>query len=390
MTQCTFFSDEHWKQLYPFSFPHQIGKMRWGAFTLEQLWIAYVGNAQLSLKHLSLSDVQQRLSLGAINDRWIPDADALLALSKLEPGQSLNCGKTVLFQSNKTAGQPTAQDFPEASLICHPTDFFLQCGRAIESQTALLQTRWDTQTWDPAVHGAHTVVIGDSNLVFMAPGARAMASTLNTENGPIFIGPNAEIQEGSHIRGPFILDEGSIVKMGSRVYGPTAIGPQCRIGGEVSNSVFLGYSNKGHDGFVGNSVIGQWCNLGADTNTSNLKNNYSSVRLWDAASSSIQTTDLQFCGLIMGDHSKCAINTMFNTGTIIGAGSVLVGSSFIPKHVPPFSWGGDGHWTEHRFDRFVETETRVMERRQRQWENGEEDRWKREFEVTSGLRSSQS
>jgi UDP-N-acetylglucosamine diphosphorylase/glucosamine-1-phosphate N-acetyltransferase len=174
--------------------------------------------------------------------------------------------------------------------------------------------------------------------------------------------------------------------MGSRIYGPTVIGPHCRVGGEVSNSVFLGFSNKGHDGFLGNSVIGHWCNLGADTNTSNLKNNYSSVRLWDSASAELKATDLQFCGLIMGDHCKCAINTMFDTGTYIGSASMLTGSSFIPKHVPPFSWGGDGKWTEHRFEQFVATAKVVMERRQHLWNEDDETKWREELESSRAMR----
>ena len=391
MTQCTFFSDEHWKQLYPFSFSHQNGKMRWGAFTLEQLWNYYMQKAQEQVQHLPLSYVQQYWCQGAINDRWIPNEDAAIALLNLQPGQSLYSGKTELFRPREMQPEQQAPiNLTEAFLIDHPTDFFLKCGWAIESQAELIRTHWNARAWDPAVHGDHSIVIGDANLVFVAPGARILASTLNTEHGPIFIGPDAEVQEGSHIRGPFLLDEGSIIKMGSRVYGPTTVGPHCRIGGEVSNSVFLGYSNKGHDGFVGNSVIGQWCNLGADTNTSNLKNNYSPVRIWDAVTSSMQDTELQFCGLIMGDHSKCAINTMFNTGTVIGPGSVIVGSTFPPQHVPPFSWGGDGHWTEHRFDRFIETASKVMERRRHQLSDEEEDQWRREFQTTINQRSSQS
>ena len=384
--QCTFFSDKHWNQLYPFTFPHQQGHLRWGAFTLAQLWKEIDLSASSLMEHANAQYVQQIVAHGAVNDRWVPDMAAWTALSKLKSGQSLTCGEVLLFQPLEPDGRMDSMEFSEAHLIARPTDFFIDCGKTLKSQASLIQTHWKTESWNAALHGTHTTVIGDTAQVFMAPGARVVASTLNTEDGPIFIGPNAEIQEGSHIRGPFLLDEKSVIKMGSRVYGPTAIGPHCRIGGEVSNSVLLGFSNKGHDGFLGNSVIGHWCNLGADSNTSNLKNNYSDVRLWDAASSSMQPTGLQFCGLIMGDHSKCAINTMFNTGTIVGNACVLVGHSFVPKHVPSFSWGGDEGWSEHQFERFVETATRVMERRQHAWKDEDTKRWLLEFQNSSFLR----
>lgn len=387
MMQCTFFSDKHWDQLYPFTFPHQEGRMRWGAFTIDKLWKEMATHAMSSDKHANAEDVQQILTNGAVNDRWVPDWSAWNILSKLQSGQSLTCGEVVLFQPVESDTNLDSMEFDDAHLIAHPTDFFIDCGMALKSQTALIQTHWKTESWNAALHGTHTTIIGDAEQVFMAPGAQVLASTLNTEDGPIFIGPDAEIQEGCHIRGPFLLDEKSVVKMGSRVYGATSIGPQCRIGGEVSNSVLLGYSNKGHEGFLGNSVIGHWCNLGADTNTSNLKNNYGDVRLWDAASSSMRPTGLQFCGLIMGDHTKCAINTMFNTGTIVGNGCVLVGHSFVPKHVPPFSWGGDENWSEHRFERFVETASMVMERRQQSLKDEDSKRWLLEFRNSSFLRN---
>ena len=306
--QCTFFSDKHWNQLYPFTFPHQKGHLRWGAFTLEQLWKEIAIDVSSSQQHMNAQNVQQLMARGTVNDRWVPDLFAWAALSSLKSGQSLTSGEVVLFKPSEPDTRLDSLEYSEAHLIAHPTDFFIHCGKTLKSQTSWIQTHWKAEPWNAALHGTHTRVIGDASQVFMAPGARVIASTLNTEDGPIFIGPNAEIQEGSHIRGPFLLDEKSVVKMGSRVYGPTSIGPHCRVGGEVSNSVLLGYSNKGHDGFLGNSVIGNWCNLGADSNTSNLKNNYSDVRLWDAPSSSMQPTGLKFCGLIMGDHSKCAIN----------------------------------------------------------------------------------
>ena len=382
--QCKFFSDPHWNTLYPLTFPHQNGQLRWGAHTLNELWSAVVSDLTLQNEHFNVSNVHSCLQQGFLNDRWIPDAPSVLALQNLKPGQSLYQKSILLFKSANETGDKIQVE--HACLIQHPTDFFLQCAQAIEQQAPWIVARWNAKRWNELPQDSQTVIIGDASLIYVAPGARVIASTLNTEQGPIFIGPHAEIQEGSNIRGPLILDEGSIVKMGSRIYGPTVIGPQCRIGGEVSNSVFLGFSNKSHDGFLGNSLIGQWCNLGADTNTSNLKNNYSPVRLWDAPSAGLKATDLQFCGVIMGDHCKCGINTMFDTGTIIGSASVLMGGGFFPKHIPPFSWGGDAKWTEHHFDKFVATARTVMNRRQRDWNQQDEKKWQEELESSRMMR----
>ena len=187
--------------------------------------------------------------------------------------------------------------------------------------------------------------------------------TLNASTGPIYIGKNAEIMEGSVIRGPFALCEEAQVKLGTKVYGATTVGPHCRIGGEVNNSVLFGYSNKGHDGFLGNSVLGEWCNIGADSNNSNLKNNYEEVRLWSYETEGFAKTGLQFCGLMMGDHSKCGINTMFNTGTVVGVSTNIFGSGFPRNFVPSFSWGGASGFTTYITKKAFDTAKIVMSRR---------------------------
>ena len=169
--------------------------------------------------------------------------------------------------------------------------------------------------------------------------------------------------EGSLIKGPFALCDGSTVKMGAKIYGDTTIGPQCKVGGEVSNSVFFARSNKGHDGFLGNSVIGEWCNLGADTNSSNLKNNYAQVKLWNYSKSRFINSGLQFCGLIMGDHSKCGINTMFNTGTVVGVSANIFGASFPRNFIPSFTWGGATGFATYAMSKAFETARLVMKRR---------------------------
>ena len=250
-----------------------------------------------------------------------------------------------------------------ADLLQSPQELFSRCGEWIPTQAHHVKSMWGANDATNIELPNHVQVIGPLENLIMAEGVKVNACTINTEAGHVLLGPESEIQEGSNIRGPLFLGANSIIKMGSRVYGPTTIGAQCRIGGEVSNSTFLGFSNKGHDGFLGNSVIGHWCNLGADTNTSNLKSNYSSVRLWSEKEQMYVDSGLQFCGLIMGDHSKSGINTMFNTGTIVGAGCNIFGSGFQPKHIPSFSWGGGQKWQLHDFDKFIQTAHAVMERR---------------------------
>jgi len=207
------------------------------------------------------------------------------------------------------------------------------------------------------------LVAFNSEDIFIEEGALLPFCVLNATNGPIYIGKNTEIMEGSMVRGPFALCEGSILKMGTKIYGPTTIGPHSKVGGEINNSVFFGCSNKGHDGFLGNSVIGEWCNLGAGTNNSNLKNNYAEVRLWSYESENFAKTNLQFCGLMMGDHSKCGINTMFNTGTVVGVSANIFGSGFPRNFIPSFSWGGAKGFTTYLTSKAFEVATEVMKRR---------------------------
>ncbi|MCB0821005.1 MAG: glucose-1-phosphate thymidylyltransferase, partial [Bacteroidetes bacterium] len=209
--------------------------------------------------------------------------------------------------------------------------------------------------------GPGNTIMGDA--FFAEEGAVAYHAVFNTGSGPIYLGKHSEVWEGTVIRGAFALGEHSMVKLGAKIYGATTVGPESRVGGEINNSVIFGYSNKGHDGFLGNSVLGEWCNIGADSNNSNLKNNYDLVKLWSYPKQGFVSTGLQFCGLIMGDHSKCGINTMFNTGTVVGVSSNIFGSGFPRNFIPSFSWGGAQGMTEYKLDKAAETAARVMERR---------------------------
>ena len=222
--------------------------------------------------------------------------------------------------------------------------------------------------------------------IFIEEGAKLEFVTLNASTGPIYIGKNAEIMEGSVIRGPFALCESGRVKLASKVYGATTVGPHSVIGGEVSNSVLMGYSNKGHDGFLGNSVLGEWCNIGADSNNSNLKNNYEEVRLWSYETEGFARTGLQFCGLMMGDHSKCGINTMFNTGTVVGVSTNIFGSGFPRNFVPSFSWGGASGFTTYLTSKAFQTAKIVMARRQVEFSDEDAKILEHVFEITKKYR----
>ena len=239
----------------------------------------------------------------------------------------------------------------------HTWDIFAKNDAAIREDFALVTEDRISQRISKTVN-----VISPEN-IFVEEGVKMEFVTLNASTGPIYIGKNAEIMEGSVIRGPFALCEEAQVKLASKVYGATTVGPHCRIGGEINNSVLFGYSNKGHDGFLGNSVLGEWCNIGADSNNSNLKNNYEEVKLWDYNTGRFAKTGLQFCGLMMGDHSKCGINTMFNTGTVIGVSVNIFGSGFPRNFVPSFSWGGASGFTEYKTNKVFEVAEVVMQRR---------------------------
>ena len=241
--------------------------------------------------------------------------------------------------------------------IEHTWDIFSKNGEALQDDFNLITKDRKSEPIPTSNN-----IISPEN-IFIEEGAILEFTTLNATNGPIYIGKDALIMEGALIRGPLALCEGAIVKLGAKIYGPTTIGPYSKVGGEINNSVLFAYSNKGHDGFLGNAVLGEWCNIGADSNNSNLKNDYSEVRLWDYNSESFEKTGLQFCGLIMGDHSKCAINTMFNTGTVVGVNANIFGSGFPRNFIPSFTWGGNSGFTTYLPKKAFEVAKTVMSRR---------------------------
>lgn len=301
-----------------------------------------------------------------INGSILPDGELIREIQDLSDGRALYSGETLVAAklSGKSSGNfdpdgtyEKVQSGKEVRCIEFPWDIFKQNGQAIEADFKLITAGRKSAKLSPT-----NQVLGTGD-IFLEKGSNVECASLNTNGGSIYIGKDAEIMEGSHVRGPFALCEKSALKIGAKIYGPTTIGPHCKVGGEVNNSVFFGYSNKAHDGFLGNSVIGEWCNIGADSNNSNLKNNYAEVRVWNYGKEKFIPCGLTFCGLIMGDHSKCGINTMFNTGTVVGVNANIYGSGFPGNFIPSFSWGGPLGFTTYQLNKAFEVAEKVMSRR---------------------------
>ena len=322
-----------------------------------------------------------------INASYLPNSELAEMVKNLEQNQAIFKGEDVIAfftketQDNIDFEHYEAIEFSDELIkIEHTWHIFRKNGEAFIEDFELITKGRKSQS----ISSSNRVV--DAGNVFIEEGARLEFAILNASTGPIYIGKNAEIMEGSIIRGPFALCEGSTVKMGAKIYGPTTIGPYCKVGGEVTNSVLFAYSNKAHEGYLGNSVLGEWCNIGADTNTSNLKNDYSQIRLWDYQTESFAKTGLQFCGLIMGDHSKCGINTMFNTGTVVGVNANIFGSGYPRNFIPSFSWGGHGGFTTYAPKKAFEVANEVMARREVEFSQQDADILEHVFELTKKFR----
>ena len=357
--------------LLPFTFTRPIADMRVGILTIAEKWskyfqssISYQTEAYLSTKFPLLADDENLLINGAL----LPDAGLIKAIKSLKSGEALSRnGLLLVAKCNKETAenwQLEKADFKqieyqnEVTAILKSWHIFQLNGQEIRKDFVLLTEGRKSQT----ITDPHVIMYGKGN-IFIEEGAKVKACIINAEEGPVYIGKNAQIHEGVMIHGPLALCESAHLNMGAKLRGDNTIGPFCKAGGEVSNSVMLGYSNKGHDGFLGNSIIGEWCNIGADTNTSNLKNNYASVKLWSYSSRRFEQTGQQFCGLMLGDHSKCGINTMFNTGTVVGVGANIFGAGFPRNFIPSFAWGGVGTITTYRLESFFETADAMMGRR---------------------------
>jgi len=364
--QICLFEDHSRKQLLPLTYTRPLADLRIGISTIKQKWqhLLKQNVHVITQEYLQKDTIPSNGSVYYINSSLIPNELLIDAILSLNEGESLHYANKLIAYNSEQALKTIEPDKiikrktwnESCILIERPWDLFFYNDQVLKSDFAYL-----TKGRNSASLSDTNLLIGDD--LFIEEGASIEGSSINTLNGPVYIGKNTEVMEGSMIRGGLALCENSTLKMGAKIYGPTTIGPYCKVGGEVSNSVFLGYTNKGHDGFVGNSVIGHWCNLGADTNTSNLKNNYAEIRLWDYTKESFTNTGLQFCGLIMGDHSKCGINTMFNTGTVVGICANIFGEGFPRNFIPSFSWGGKQGFMTYKFEKVMEVAEVVMKRR---------------------------
>lgn len=386
------------QSLLPFTFTRPVSEIRTGIMTITEKWRHFFKE---KVSFLTQDYLQKKFPVNTgseanvyVNGAICPDVALVIKIRNLEPGKAIfKNGTLVAFHADDNQFTSLAQlydhhfeksaEYPEEIVFVRELwHIFQLSGRQIRSDFDLLTSgrRSDAIT-DP-----HTVVYSPEN-VFIEPGARVQAAILNANGGPIYLGRNSTVEEGAIIRGPFALGEGSNVKMGGKMRGDNSIGPFCNVGGEISNCVLFGYSSKGHDGFLGNSVLGEWCNLGADTNNSNLKNNYAEVKLWNYAKGGFKSTGLQFCGLIMGDHSKSGINTMFNTGTVVGVSANIFGAGYPRQFIPSFSWGGSSGFETYQLRKVFETATKVMERRGKVLDDVEKGILSRVYEIEKDYRT---
>ena len=369
---------------YPLSFTRPIAYFRVGIFTIKEKWEQYYKSVSVKTEDYLSAKFALKVQKDNlwIDARIFPSQALITELNSLRVGEALAKNGTIFAFRNSTFTSDklnVIDSNASFNSIENLWDIFLDNDREINSDFEFLAKR-KSQTLNQS-----NTLIGDK--IFIEKGAKVSCSILNTENGPIYIGKDAEIMEGSLVRGPFAMLNNSVLKMGSKIYGATTLGPFCKVGGEVSNAVFFGYSSKAHDGFLGNSVIGEWCNLGADTNNSNLKNDYAEVKLWNYETESFKNTGLQFCGLIMGDHTKCGINTMFNTGTVVGVSANIFGSGFPRNFIPSFSWGGASGFSVYKLAKVFDVVEKVFARRKLKFDKVEKDILSHVYDMTKRYRN---
>jgi len=363
------FDDRNRASLLPLTYTRPVAELRVGILRIREKWEMRLG---MKASFLTQDYLQEKFTTRIsdanllINGGLLPDDQLAGVVGELKAGQAVKKGDVLLavhtdsgsFDLNDSELLKEAGEYEGVvSLIDRPWKIFVLNGQEIAADFELLTSGRQSGPLSESVRVSHR------ENIFVEEGFTGEHFTVNASAGPVYLGKDAEIMEGAIIRGPFALCEHATVKMGAKIYGPTTIGPHCKAGGEINNSVMTGYSNKGHDGFLGNAVIGEWCNLGADTNNSNLKNNYSEVKVWNYPEGRFIKTGLQFCGLIMGDHSKCGINTMFNTGTVVGVSANIFGAGFPRNFIPSFTWGGAQGMTVYRPEKAFETMELVIARR---------------------------
>ncbi|MBO5844898.1 MAG: GlmU family protein [Bacteroidales bacterium] len=353
--------------LLPLTYTRPVCDIRIGILTIREKWEKYLGEKTSTITEDYLSakyPTEQSEEMMLINGSICPTPKLLKAIKGLKVGQALVCQGNVVamyktkaqFLSEEDSTQEIEVEY-DFIKINNTWDIFVLNDKALREDFELL-----TQNRKSAPLSSTNRVVGEQN-IFVEEGAVVEFAILNAKEGPIYIGKDAEVMEGSVVRGPFAMCEHSVLKMASKIYGATTLGPYVKVGGEVSNVVIFGYSNKAHDGFIGNSVIGEWCNIGADTNASNLKNTYEEVRVWSIEKNTFVPTGQTFFGTIMGDHSKCGINTMFNTGTVIGVSSNIYGHGYQRNYIPSFAWGGTTGLKSYDMEKAIEVAEKMYQRR---------------------------
>ena len=376
--------DSNRENYYPLTYTRPISDFRIGILTIKEKWERYYKSVSVQTVDYLSAKFPLKIQKDNlwINSKILPCSALITELKSLRVGELLEkdgeiiASRSAVFDLQKMNRIDSHVTF---NAVENLWDIFSDNDREIESDFLLLTKRRKSQALNET-----NILVGDK--IFIEKGAKVSCSILNSESGPIYIGKNTEVMEGSIIRGPFAMCENSVLKMGARIYGATTLGPYCKVGGEVNNSVFFGYSSKAHDGFLGNAVIGEWCNLGADTNNSNLKNNYAEVKLWNYEMERFKKTGLQFCGLIMGDHSKCGINTMFNTGTMVGVSANIFGSGFPRNFIPSFSWGGAAGFSIYKLSKVFEVADKVFARRKLKFDKIEQDILNHVYDMTKRYR----
>lgn len=379
-------------ELLPLTFTRPVALLRIGIGTLREKWNFFLGEDSgfhvpkyLQAKFPFRQDEWNLL----VNASFVPDAGLARAVASLPREEVLLAkGEWVAFWARRTefheweqgvcfSGRKEVSYQGDCLQIRHLWDIFIRNGRQIEAD---FSTRL-REKGDCLPCGTEVRRMGEFP-VYAEEGAKADFSLLDTTEGPIFLGKGSRIMPGCYVKGPFALCEGALVKAGSKLYGGCTIGPYCKVAGEIESTVMIGYSNKAHDGFLGDAVLGEWCNLGAGTNNSNLKNDYSPVRVWSYAQERFVKTGLQFCGLFMGDHSKSAIGTQFNTGTVVGVGANVFAAGFPKNFVPSFTWGKE----TYKVERAIETAKTVWARRNKVFDEVEAEILKSIYEQTTGNR----
>ena len=384
------FDGPHRNNLLPFTYTKPVADIRVGILTIREKWESFLECTTTTVTEDYLSEKYPMVEMEVntmINASYLPNYEMISIIKALNANQAIFKDEDVIaFCIEEGEEHDDFSNFEaieykgDCLKIEHTWDIFSKNSEAIHDDFELITKNRKSE---PIPATVNTI---NPEHIFIEKGASLNFVTLNASSGPIYIGRDSEVMEGSVVRGPFALCNNGVLKLNTKIYGATTIGPYSKVGGEVNNSVIFGYSNKGHDGFLGNSVLGEWCNLGADTNNSNLKNNYAEVRLWDYNTEGFAKTGLQFCGLMMGDHSKCGINTMFNTGTVVGVSANIFGSGFPRNFVPSFSWGGSKGFVTYNTNKAFEVSEVVMSRRSIPFTDNDKSILEHIFEETKKFR----